>query len=750
MSNRFVCLFFFCCSIHFSFGQAFIHIQGVVRNAYNRTVLDQAQVTLINDQQITYTATTDTSGMFRFIEVIPGRYTIKITAKGYQSQSIKDYLLGRTNIPLLFELVSLSTDLPEVVISDRKNGIFIHPLSNALEVTREETERLPAGFFDPARLFTNQAGISSMNDGANHLIIRGNNPLFVKWMIHGTEILNPNHLSNAGTFSDQASPSGGGVNMISASVLENTYLYKNPYPATIGNSLAGAIDLNLRNGSTDKLSTEAQISFLGMEIGIEGPLSKKGASFVARYRYSTVGLLSQFGLKFGDENINYQDVMVHASLPLKKGDLSLFLFTGYNMNDYAGKKDSADRIIDKESSDISFKGGQLLTGLLFESKGNSKGRLLTDLIYSQNKTTRSSSLVDRPLFNTASINNFEKINLHSRWVALLGANKIWTNGFQFQVNKDNNTRFMNGLPIGFDQKHKAYTTLQPYSNYLMDIGRFSFQGGIHSMIYKKGASLEPRVQLSFNKNSKKTIQLDLGKYTQTYHTNQDDWLMKSLQAQLSYQFSSEKIQWRLEGYIQHHYNIPGSSDNYSLINESPNAGSFTPVENTKGEVYGMESGLTGVLGKWKYHVNLAVFHSTFSNNNINQFSSRFDQKYLVHTSIGREWEKQKTKYKKLFGWYSAVQAGGAMRDSPIAFNGQVATYPSNGLYTLTRPGLYRIDTRIYRRKFYKNLNTLLALDIQNISGQQNFAFSYFDYTKKAVTVNYQLGILPNLSFTIEY
>ncbi|MBK8279597.1 MAG: hypothetical protein IPK94_05515 [Saprospiraceae bacterium] len=42
--------------------------------------------------------------------------------------------------------------------------------------------------------------------------------------------------------------------------------------------------------------------------------------------------------------------MASASFPSKKKDLNFFFFTGNNMNDYAGKKDLAERTIPKNGA----------------------------------------------------------------------------------------------------------------------------------------------------------------------------------------------------------------------------------------------------------------------------------------------------------------------------------------------------------------------------------------------------------------
>ncbi len=728
-----------------------VKVQGVVRNAYSYANIEGAEVEFKRGSEPSYTVVTDSLGKFTIDQLVPGRYEVLVQATGFQTERLANHLVGRTNIPLTVELKPIHSDIPEVVISDRKSGSFVHPLSNALVVTREETEKLPAGFFDPARLFTNQAGVSSANDGANHLIIRGNNPLFVKWSLHGTEILNPNHLSNAGTFSDQSSPSGGGVNMISASILDNTNLFKGPYDATRGNALAGVLDLNLRKGNADKLTTEAQISLLGMELGLEGPLSKKGASFLARYRYSTVGLLSLLGAQFGDENINYQDVMVHASFPTSKRELSFFLFTGNNMNEYKGNRDSAARKIQKEQYDIFFKGNQTIAGMLYEYKTSSNSRWLTDFIYTRNHTSRNTQWIDRATLSDGNEINLQKINIHPRQIVTFNRSSIWTTGAQIQINQDRQILVENNNPVVGGTGKINYSTIQPYSNVSLEVNKWTFQGGLHSMITKGAHSIEPRAQFSYRASATGSFQLMLGKYSQAFSLPAIDevFLMRSLQGQLGYLHRVNKTSWSIAGYYQYHYGIPGSGIS-SLVNESPTSGFFIPKDDTKGKVIGVESEASGVLGAWRWNGNLALFNSQFKDTDDDTYSSRFDQRYLFHGSIGREWEKSKSKSRKMIGWYTALQAGGALRDTPIDFNGTDVILRANALNTITRPGLYRLDMRVYRRKFYKHINTLLALDIQNLTSQKNFAFSYFDQVQKSTVINYQLGILPNLSFTIEY
>lgn len=744
MSYKFLFLFLF--SFTSLSAQVTTRINGNVREAYSFQPLANASLVFTSESNKTWSTTTDTSGYFNIIDIEPGRFDISINLKGYQSENIRGFLIGRSQGALLFDLHLNTTDLPELIVSEKKSGSYIHPLSNVLTVTREETEKLPAGFFDPARLFTNQAGVTSMNDGANHLIIRGNNPAFVKWMLHGTEIINPNHLSNAGTFNDQASTSGGGVNMISATVLENTYLHKGPYNATVGNALAGALDLNLRKGSGSELKTEAQISLLGLELGLQGPISNKGASFITRYRYSTVGLLADLGAKFGDEDISYQDIMAHISIPSKKNDLSVFFFSGNNFNDYIGKQDSSLRKIDKERYNIRFTGNQLITGILDDYKINIHNRLLTDVIYSKLNTTRNSTLINTSGGQFIADQSQGKLSIHPRWVLLAGSNKVLTTGIQLSLNTDK-TEY-NVLSPNLDARGNIhYTLFQPYTNLLIERGKWSLQGGVHGLI-KNEIHIDPRIQLRYYVKSNQSIQVNAGTYSQigtpaTFFKAVDFKPMKSVQSQVSYEIVMNNHTWTNAVFYQHHYNIPTNRFSLSFLNEAQGTSSFY-FPNSKSDVYGFESGIEGKWGKWSHTHNLSLFRSFFQTPEISSTAGRFDQRVLIHNYFGREWSKQRDKSKKLVGLFTGVHYGGSLRDSaiPAASN----TIP----YSITRPDQFRLDFRVYRRKFYTSMNTLLALDIQNLTNQQNFSYSYFDTIMNKVNFQYQLGILPNLSYTIEF
>lgn len=60
------------------------------------------------------------------------------------------------------------------------------------------------------------------------------------------------------------------------------------FAAEYGNALSGVFDLRLRKGNSKKREYTLQAGFLGLDLATEGPLSKKGGSYLVNYRYSTL------------------------------------------------------------------------------------------------------------------------------------------------------------------------------------------------------------------------------------------------------------------------------------------------------------------------------------------------------------------------------------------------------------------------------------------------------------------------------
>jgi len=245
---------------------------------------------------------TDESGDFVILNVPYGIYDLEVNYVGFDKKSVSDVEVNGNKFTRVEIILSEPKTLSELVVSP-KSPIQLRPTSLKV-LTIEETIRFPATFYDPARLATLHSGVLNTNDQANNMIIRGNSPNGMNWYLEGAEIVNPNHLSNAGTMSDRITTSGGGVNILSAQLVKKSNFFTSAFPTAYGNALAGIMDVDIRKGKYDRHHQTIQVGLLGIDVSAEGPAAKDNDdAYLINYRYSTIGLLSNLGVDLGDEEL---------------------------------------------------------------------------------------------------------------------------------------------------------------------------------------------------------------------------------------------------------------------------------------------------------------------------------------------------------------------------------------------------------------------------------------------------------------
>ncbi|MEY4931328.1 MAG: hypothetical protein RI909_2052, partial [Bacteroidota bacterium] len=339
-------------------------ITGRLKQSISQEPMAQANVSVYLGSELIKGAVTDSMGYFTIRDLEPERYKLIASFTGYTAYESELLVVSGKSQHLEIILQESKRLLDEVVVSPQ-----VVSTSNTTSIPIEKALRVPANFFDPVRMLTSYPGVVAANDQANSIVVKGYSPNGILWRLQGLDIINPNHLANAGTFSDKPASTGGGVNVLSAQLLDRTDFYSGTMPVQYGNALSGAMDLTLRPGGADKMQYTAQASLIGLDVAAEGPLSKsKKSSFLANYRYSTVGLLSNMGVDFGGEKISFQDFSFHLNMPGSKGgNLSAFGFGGISANDFAAKEES-EWEEEKDRYTISYSGKVYGIGLVNQFK----------------------------------------------------------------------------------------------------------------------------------------------------------------------------------------------------------------------------------------------------------------------------------------------------------------------------------------------------------------------------------------------
>ncbi|HEV7380629.1 MAG TPA: carboxypeptidase-like regulatory domain-containing protein, partial [Dyadobacter sp.] len=426
---RILFLILICSSL--SFAQAFNStIRGTVKDADSGLPLEGATVKLLPGAEGTVSSS---DGGFRFNGLQPGRYQLVISYVGFKTVTIPEILLesGKENVNQ-YRLSSSNTDLQEATVS----GSPSLAVNSVQSITVEQTYRYAATYMDPARVATSFPGVAAANDQANGLVVRGNSPNSMQWRLEGLEIVNPNHLSNAGTFSDRPTSTGGGVNILSTQLLATSNFLSGPFPAQYGNVTGAVLDMNLRKGNDEQTEFTAQASLIGFDFAVEGPLSKKSkASYLINYRYSFTGLLGSMGVDFGGEKINFQDLSFNLNFPtVKGGKFTVFGMGGDSKNVFSSDKDTTTWEFDKDGRNILYKNRMGAAGATFDQPLNDKASLRMAVVASGLTTSRDAFEIS-PLTLQRSeqigsdelVNN--KISFNTRLNYRLNAKSKFSGGF---------------------------------------------------------------------------------------------------------------------------------------------------------------------------------------------------------------------------------------------------------------------------------------------------------------------------------
>ncbi|GAB3182389.1 carboxypeptidase-like regulatory domain-containing protein [Telluribacter humicola] len=755
-------------------------MRGQITDAETHQPLPNASVQLIPSGTGT---TSNDQGYFRFGNLPVGRYTVAVNYLGYQTLTIPEVLVesGKEQV-LDIELSPASTQLQETTVRTTRPAA----INSIQPITIEQTLRYAATYMDPARVTTSFPGVILSNDQANGLVIRGNTPNGMQWRLEGVEIVNPNHHTNAGTISDRPTQTGGGVNILSTQLLSTSYFLTGAFPAEYGNALSGVMDMKLRAGNNEKQEFTAQASLIGFDVAAEGPFSKNSkASYLVNYRYSFTGLLGAMGVNFGGEDIRYQDLSFNINVPTQRaGEFTIFGVGGTSSNIFKSQPDTAQWLVQKDGFDIDYTNKMGALGLTHTINLGPRTGLRTVAVASALSSRRDSYV--HSIINTADRYPAERdavdktrLSFSTALSHRLGEKNLLKSGI-FLTYQDDEI-----LSIGrvLAQGQLQGLVVQPYLSWRWNITpTLTSEAGLHyhSYTYNKTNSLEPRASLQWQATPRQVLSLSYGLHSQLQQPqvylaikNSNSRLMerpnryldltKSHHLVAGYQYHlSNSSSLKVEAYWQELYDVPVVTlspavsyrvlPSFSTLNlvetyvdqELENAGT--------GRNVGLEVSYQKFLTDSYYMlISGSLYNSTYVGGDGIRRSTRYNGNHTFSFTGGKEY---KTNRNGIWGINTRILWFGGFRDTPInveASRSELATvYEVNNAFTVKLKDYFRPDLRIYWKKNKERYSRTLALDIQNISGTQNESYRYYDVWQRKVVQQYQLGLIPVLSYRWEF
>jgi hypothetical protein len=783
-----------------AFGQT-QNIRGIVFDKDTKQPISSALLS-IDDGSSGIGGYSEDDGTFILEKVPLGRHTVNCQIVGYDNYRSEALIITSSKELFLEIAMGSGVDMAEVEITDTRLD-YNAPLNESAFVSArsfsvEETERMPAGVNDMGRMALSFPGVSQGGDDTeNDIIIRGNSSFGMLWRLEGVDIPNPNHFARPGT-------SGGGITVFSAQLLSRSDFFSGGMPAEYGNALSGAFDVHFKKGNKYDREYRAKIGILGLDFATEGPIKKGRASYIFNYRYSTLGLLNNFGLYLLGERISndFQDLSFNISLDSKdkKHLFTVFGMGGLSTEHYQPKANPLDRDSSvanhwEDRYRVANLGivGATYTWLIDEKSFLKAAVVGNFSVIDWQYDTVGFAESERFRYNTelyedkrisTSLTYNRKVNPKFKYKIGLMNHNINFNFFKESAPRTASsdiTVFNNQISLsgnGFTSTLQTYAqgTYQPNTRQTLNFGVHALYLGLNNT-----AAIDPRFSYQFKINEQHTIGLAVGKHSQmlplaayfyakkdtinneiiTSRPNENMAFINSWHSVLSYTFlTNSQIKFVTELYYQRLNKVPisvddaGINSNYWMLNDQSSFAFFETRSEGTGRNYGVDVVIEKFFSNKMYFLLTgSMFESRYTPQDGIERNTKFGTRWSSSYTIGREFE---------FGDSKTLQIGtrvlynGGFRYSPYdavasAAEGRYVTLAGQE-WSGQVPVYFRIDARIAYRYNAKRFSGSISLDIQNLTSHQNInAVAYNAVANTLDFRNYPGGdFIPVLAFQFDF
>ncbi|MBK7411028.1 MAG: TonB-dependent receptor [Ignavibacteria bacterium] len=759
-------------------------IRGTVLDAVSNSSVTGATVTVIENGKTIKGAIVKKNGTFRIAGVPLGRKIVKITMIGYEPY-INDNVLVTAGKEVVMSVTlneSYSTSKEIEVVYDRSADEAVtnseYTSVSARAFNTEDTKRYAGSLGDPSRMAQNFAGVVGANDSRNDIVVRGNSPAGMLWQMDGMIIPNPNHFGSLNS-------TGGPVSMLNNNVLDKSDFMTSAFPSPYGNALSGVFDLRMRNGNPEKYEFVGQIGFNGFEFGAEGP-AWEGSTFLANYRYSTLGVFKGLGINFGTGSAvpDYQDANVKLSTKLgEAGTLTLFGTGGKSDVAFYGNDvdtTAVDLYGDPDrNTEVDYQTGWL--GLSYEHilDENTFAKILVGAsgTFEQykgdsiNPQTREAYHDEEAELTTTRYSVAGNIrHKFTNRTSITGG--FFVDRTKYDLYRIENIGLSNEL-VNIDIEDDA-TLSQGYAQLRTRLTEeFTVNAGLHAQYYTLGdaVAVEPRAGIVWSVSPTMSLNAGYGLHSQAQNiyvynvqepdssgalvrSNLDLGFTRSHHAVLGYDwFISNDIRLRIETYYQWLFDVPveRTPSSFSAINTG--AG-FAPsnqgnlINTGTGHNVGLELTLEHFFRNGFYFlVTGSFFDSRYLGSDGIERNTAYNTRYVANFLGGKEFAVGDN---NVIAVNLKVSTTGGRYLTPIDLEASAAAgrtvYDESQAYTQLQDPYFRMDLRLSYRMELGSSTMEFALDLQNVTNNQNVFTQTYNPRTGGITTEYQQGFFPVPTF----
>ena len=660
--------------------------------------------------------------------------------------------------------------------------------SKTLDV--EEIKSQPGGSYDIQRAIQAIPAVVAATDSENEIIVRGGNYGENLFVLDNMELENPNHFSDP-------TKGGGPVSMISPEFVEKVDFYAGAFPAKYGDKASSVLDVSLREGNDNKFASSFDIGMSGYGAIIEGPMLKSKGNYLFSYHKSFLSLIKEsigitavpeYQSVIGKQVINFSPFTKLSLVQFWGNDDIVFIYDEEEGND--GYTNGAG-----EQDIFSYSGRYAFSATLKKIHRNSYSILTAYINYNwwnQCGYDAGTESDETKIFDMQANDNYNAIKFaHTVPNTFLGkfefggqfryddvdfdgfsrADTVFIYNLETGVIIDTVTaENENPLIYGYDTE-KSIDTYRYYGYLQWDktLKRIQMNAGVryNYLDYTEKYSISPRFGIKYILSNNAKINFGLGRHFQNpdyftlYRDEQNIELKPKYTDQIVLGFDkllTEDIKFIAEIYYKKYYDVPIP---YAWTTPDSLDWSLNLVNEGKGYAKGIELFLQKKVkdnfwGTISYSYSIANAFDPRSEDK--EYSWDFDYRNVFTGILGYQIDFMEYdwfhKYRTLFSIFAFTNLTPA-DESQISIKyrylgGKPYTEPtylpelrrwaeveSQELNADRFPAYQRFDVHINHRWFYKKINIVSYLEVNNVFNTKNiWDYSYFDDGTKEPNYQY--------------
>ncbi len=742
-----ICLLIFLCP-----ASILLHAQGlsgVVKDGSSRQPVENATVTIVSGDVEIATVTTDALGKYNYPSAEARRIFVVISALSFEPFLSEEVVLdGYSSFLLEHILLPAPFMLDSVVVRSIPD---VH-IPFQYRITKNDLNTVAGNYDDPIRVAHSKPGIILINDQANHISVRGQQPAYNSWYLEGLEIVNPGHTNNAGTLFDRPAASGGGINMFSAQALGSTEIHTGVNPLYLSRSMGATVNMHLHRSATPEFRAKAGL--LGFEFG-GGIRPGANSALDINLRYSFTGLLANLGVDFGGEKIGFYDGVVSFRNEGKRHEFKFYAWAGRSENDFDHVPDNEPKERFKDFFDIYYDNTITGSGVSYVYSLGGKSNFRTGISYSQLSTSYKKNGYFSPISDSISIDDYYRLLSSHVGIQTRHSSALTTEmGVQYVKRDLDNLRTFGPFV--------EESVMRPYLNITWDpVPSLTIDGGadLHYSLFEKTTRPGYRLSATWNKDQSLFYGGVRHSIGQTVIAQSGEGIhepMQSDQFEIGWKQLAGDHQFGLTTYYQtiDHMTVYETPSGFLHTADFTEVVPALPITGVRNDGQGRYYGVEGIWSLRKSNglrleANQSIYWSKRNIGESEFFGGRYDGRYGTHIVMSKEIIRLKKGKNRIWNFSLRGLLHGGLREPGIdteASQSQEATiYENISEFPVELSVFKRVDLGISRTIAHSKIRWRYALDIQNVFGFTNEAFHFYDPFLQRLETQNHLGIIPVLS-----